>query len=272
MMFGRLFTRQRGPGERIVAIVPAYNEGRHLGRVLAPLREMEDARVLERLIVVDDGSADGTADVARRHGAHLVRHLDGDGRPENRGKLRAFASGLEAAQAYAHDIVLAADADYSDLTARKLSRLIGSISRAPDVCMAVGNCMQGEYESRGASSRSGLRAVRRDVVSPLLPARPAEYAWVGEALEVLTGYKGYALEAVIERLAKDRARGRKIEREDVAIHSRAAGGAYGIWQVTWGAEIGECATRGPVVDVGLMRTLAACYDRMDALPSPARER
>ena len=52
-----------------VVFIPAWNEERNLPAVLDELdRDLPDADVL----VVDDGSTDGTADVARSHGAEVV--------------------------------------------------------------------------------------------------------------------------------------------------------------------------------------------------------
>jgi len=55
--------------------------------------------------VVDDGSTDRTAEVARAHGAHLVQL------PTHRGLAVAFASGLRAALARGADVIVNTDAD-----------------------------------------------------------------------------------------------------------------------------------------------------------------
>ena len=55
-------------------IVPAYNEELELPRSLAAIRAAaEDAKEKYEIIVVDDGSTDATADIARQSGARLVQ-------------------------------------------------------------------------------------------------------------------------------------------------------------------------------------------------------
>ena len=77
--------------KRVAVIVPAYNEAENLPDTLTqlPTREVGGMYV----IVVDDGSTDGTAEAARRHGADLVvRHS------VNRGLGAALRTGLTAAR------------------------------------------------------------------------------------------------------------------------------------------------------------------------------
>ena len=81
-------TRNNGP---LAIVIPAYNEAEVLPDVLARIPRARLGEVA--VIVVDDGSADGTAEVAERAGADLVvRH------PGNRGLGAALRTGLEAAR------------------------------------------------------------------------------------------------------------------------------------------------------------------------------
>ncbi|MFQ5412893.1 MAG: glycosyltransferase, partial [Phycisphaerae bacterium] len=55
-------------GKRIIALVPAYNEEAKIGRVV----ERTDPDLVDTLLVIDDGSTDRTADVAREKGADVL--------------------------------------------------------------------------------------------------------------------------------------------------------------------------------------------------------
>ena len=83
------------------AVVPAYQAAETLGAVVADLRGALDLPI----VVVDDGSTDGTADVARSLGVELVRHR------RNRGKGAALASGLAEAARRGFDAAVTVDAD-----------------------------------------------------------------------------------------------------------------------------------------------------------------
>jgi isopenicillin-N N-acyltransferase like protein len=87
---------------RVLAVVPAYQAERHVGAVVRGLRaELGDAPV----IVVDDGSTDGTAQAAEAAGAVVVRH------PTNRGKGAALRSGFARALELGADAAVTVDAD-----------------------------------------------------------------------------------------------------------------------------------------------------------------
>jgi polyprenyl-phospho-N-acetylgalactosaminyl synthase len=78
-------TETHHPGVWIV--VPAFNEATVIGEVIADLRS-----VFDHIVCVDDGSTDGTGEIALRAGAHLVRH------PINMGQGAAIQTGVEYAR------------------------------------------------------------------------------------------------------------------------------------------------------------------------------
>jgi polyprenyl-phospho-N-acetylgalactosaminyl synthase len=68
-------------------VVPAFNEAGVIGGVIADVRS-----VFDHVVCVDDGSIDGTGEIALRAGAHLVRH------PVNLGQGAAIQTGVEYAR------------------------------------------------------------------------------------------------------------------------------------------------------------------------------
>lgn len=85
---------------KVIAVMPAYNEK---GRIGAAVRGA--LRRVEKVIVVDDGSADGSADEARAAGADVVVHV------LNRGQGAALKTGTVLALAEGADVVVHVDAD-----------------------------------------------------------------------------------------------------------------------------------------------------------------
>ena len=99
---GALYDQDGTPGARprVVALIPAYNEAAVIGEVVeATLGQVPT------VIVVDDGSADATAELAGAAGAAVVRL------PENRGKAGAVMAGFAAALARGYEVVVMLDAD-----------------------------------------------------------------------------------------------------------------------------------------------------------------
>jgi hopene-associated glycosyltransferase HpnB len=91
---------------RVVAVIPARNEAAVIGRALQSL-----APQLDHIVVVDDSSADGTAEIARACGRKITVV---PGKPLAfgwTGKLWALAQGVTIAEAFAPDYLLFTDAD-----------------------------------------------------------------------------------------------------------------------------------------------------------------
>ncbi|WP_036213118.1 glycosyltransferase family 2 protein [Novilysobacter arseniciresistens] len=91
---------------KLIIQIPCLNESGTLGIALAELpREVEGFDVVEWLII-DDGSTDNTAELAKQLGVdHVIRH------PVNRGLATAFMTGLDACLRLGADVIVNTDAD-----------------------------------------------------------------------------------------------------------------------------------------------------------------
>ena len=90
---------------KVALLIPAYNEECHIGSVVLKARNLVD-----RIIVVDDGSDDATADIARAAGAIVVCLK------ENMGKGVALCAGFKKAGELDVDVLVCIDGDGQHLT------------------------------------------------------------------------------------------------------------------------------------------------------------
>ena len=91
---------------KLIIQIPAFNEADHLPETIACLPKSVPGILAVEYLVIDDGSSDGTSEVARKLGVHhIVRHR------RNRGLAAAFRSGIEKALAEGADVIVNTDAD-----------------------------------------------------------------------------------------------------------------------------------------------------------------
>ncbi|HEX3528547.1 MAG TPA: glycosyltransferase family 2 protein [Thermoanaerobaculia bacterium] len=91
---------------KLIIQIPCYDEEQTLAQTIADLPRRIDGIDTVEILVIDDGSTDRTAEVARQSGAdHIVRHL------RNQGLARAFRTGLDACLGLGADIIVNTDAD-----------------------------------------------------------------------------------------------------------------------------------------------------------------
>lgn len=146
-------------------IIPAYNEASSIGRLIEELKKIIDDA--DEILVVDDGSIDDTASIARENGAMVISH------PYNIGNGAAVKSGMRVARG---DILITMDADDQHAP----EDIPGLLEHIEIYDMVVG-ARRGRQGARGIANRlynllasyvtgikvedltSGFRAIRADV-------------------------------------------------------------------------------------------------------------
>lgn len=179
----------------VTVVVPALNEERGIVETLSALKEAV-ARVpgKSEIVVVDDGSRDRTAALAREHGARVISH------PQQGGYGKALRTGILQAK-YETIVITDADGTYPVEEIPTLVELL------PDFDMVVG-ARTGKYFRRKAflsplrtmflllsawvtgtripDPNSGLRAFRRSDAIPLLPRLPRGFSFTTTITLILT--------------------------------------------------------------------------------------
>lgn len=90
---------------KLTIIIPVYNERNTIQEVLRRVRRVDLGDIDKEIIVVDDGSTDGTRDILSMEGDSTTRIVH---HPENRGKGAALSTGIKLATG---DLVIFQDAD-----------------------------------------------------------------------------------------------------------------------------------------------------------------
>jgi glycosyltransferase involved in cell wall biosynthesis len=204
-----------------LVFIPAWNEEDNLPAVLDELREgLPECEVL----VVDDGSTDATADVARAHGAEVLSF------GENRGLRAGIAAGYAYANEHGYEYVGRVDAD-GQHPVDELTRLLALV-RAGHADVAVGSrfATGDGYEAYryepSPSRRLGTsvlrRAMRASLGHPFHDATSGMYAANRRAMPTLgIPYTSRAPE--VESLLRLREEGLRVVEVPVHMRERASG-------------------------------------------------
>lgn len=164
----------------VIVLIPAYQEAERIAATVAAARALPG---VTRVLVVDDGSTDGTAELAERAGAEVLRM------PRNGGKGAAMRAGLAACPGDDDDIFLLLDADLGE-TAAQADRLLEpvlageadlSIARFPRAGKAGFGLVKG-------LARMGTWLLTRRVLQAPISGQRACRRWVLEAAPLADGY------------------------------------------------------------------------------------
>jgi hypothetical protein len=151
----------RDPLPDLVVVLPAFDEAENIGAVLDAMPEAACGLPLLPL-VIDDGSDDDTADVARRHGALVVRT------PVRRGGGAALRLGFDIALAHGARVVVTMDADGQHLPG-EIEALVRPVVEG-HAAFVIGSRILGRHES-GSRLRSAGIHVFNLVIRLLTPVR-----------------------------------------------------------------------------------------------------
>ena len=199
-----------------IVFIPAWNEEQNLPAVL---EELQLGLPEADTVVIDDGSTDRTADVAREHGAEVVSF------GANRGLAAGIAAGYEYADGHRYELCGRVDAD-GQHPAAELRRLVEEV-RAGRCDVAVGSrYLEGDEHKPGRYSIEGPRrlgtALVRRAMGTLLRRPfhdPMSGMWAvgADATEILTQpYTSTAPE--VEALMRVNRAGLRLE--EVPVHMR----------------------------------------------------
>jgi glycosyltransferase involved in cell wall biosynthesis len=188
--------------QRVLIMIPAWNEAASIGEVVAEIRgELPETDVL----VIDDGSSDGTAHAARQAGAVVVRL------PFNLGVGGARRLGFRYAKAYGYQVAVQIDAD-GQHDPRYVPKLIDGLQEA-SLVIGARFAGEGDYQAGGprrwamkllsfvlskmarqrlTDTTSGFRACDRSLIELFAEWYPVEY--LGDTVETTVrvlrlGYK-----------------------------------------------------------------------------------
>lgn len=140
---------------KISALIPAYNEEETISVIINILKQIDK---IDEIIVIDDGSEDATAAIAKSSGAEVVQLTP------NRGKGAAIKAGFNYLST---DIILMLDGDLIGLTPDHINKLLQPLL-LDEADMVVGIFSEGrgitDLAQKLAPNLSGQRAVKFDII------------------------------------------------------------------------------------------------------------
>ncbi len=182
---------------KLIIQIPCFNEAETLPVVLAGLPRTVPGFDAVEWLVIDDGSTDNTAEVAKAHGVdHVVTHTN------NQGLAKGFMTGLESALELGADVIVNTDAD-NQYRGQDIPRLVEPIvEHRADLVVGERPIQQIEHFSwlKKQLQRLGSWAVR--VASGTdIPDAPSGFRAISRQaaaeLNVFNGYT-YTLETIIQ--------------------------------------------------------------------------
>lgn len=165
----------------VTTIIPAYNEGKHIGQVLSAICTVD---LIDKIIVVSDGSIDDTVEVAKTFKVDIVE-LD-----KNYGKGFAMKTGLNYAKS---PIILFLDADLKGIQPYHIKGLLEPI------CLDMADMTLGIFnKGRGVTDLAQR-------VTPFLTGQRGMRKSILDEIQELNGWsEGFGVELMLTKYAMER--------------------------------------------------------------------
>lgn len=181
---------------KLVVMIPAFNEESTLAKVIAEIPRKIEGITETQILVVDDGSTDNTAMVAKKNGASVLLHI------HNQGLASAFRDGLTRALELGADIIVNTDADFQ-YNQKQIQLLVKPVlEKKADI--VLGSRFKGQIEFMPFQKRLGNRlatwAVSLVAGIPITDGQTGFRAFSREAalhLTVLSTYT-YTQETIVQ--------------------------------------------------------------------------
>lgn len=211
------------PAPTCAVVIPTYNERETLPHLIRQLMEIVGVRVL----VVDDGSPDGTGDIAERLGLTHPGRIDVMHRPGRGGLGSAYIQGMQRALTFGTDLIAQMDADLSH-DVRYLPALIAATSTADLVIgsrYVPGGGVSNWSQRRRMLSRFANRYVRVVTGMDVRDATAGYRCWRRTTLEQLplAALKSNGYSFQVEMLWETVRRGLKVAEVPIVFVERAQG-------------------------------------------------
>lgn len=234
----------------VSVVIPAFDEVATVGASVAAALRHPD---VDEVLVIDDGSSDGTGLAAARAGARVVR-LD-----HNSGKAEALDAGVRSAR---HDVIMFLDADVTGHTVETLSRIMQPV-------------VDGRYEMYvGIHTRSTLWLNRLLHFFPIISGERALTRKLWESVPAVHK-NGFQIEIAMNHSSKLFKRGMGFELIGGTVHhtkEQKYGFRVGFWRrVCMVADVISISIRLYVVGA-FTRTAAKLRDRIGGLVRTGKNR
>jgi glycosyltransferase involved in cell wall biosynthesis len=201
--------------KRVIITIPAYNEIDSIEGVIQSISIIMKSTIYSenfQILVIDDGSTDGTVDVAKKAGATVYSHEN------NKGLANTFRSEMKHCLEHNADIIIHIDAD-GQYSAEQIPDLLAELQNGYD--LVLGSRFLGSIEYMPWIKKFGNRIFSR-IVSRIIKQKISDSQTgfrvftreIAEKIEITSSYT-YTQEQII-KVAR-----RKYKIKEIPIHFKA---------------------------------------------------